>query len=597
LSTASSPALTIVELNGHELGVAVQFWQQAGWSFATLRSVRPFSWDAKHRAFETVDIELGPSPTILVCGPYAAADAAAFNTRPDHHVGFPESDEHDGVPYLLTGKPAEPGQRYQDAAGWFTIAGHSQIGEELFAYAALERSNTQLVLIELQDSVLSLKLILPAQVYPVAACGELEDLPQMKVASGQGDHRHATELLREVIVQSMPLRARHYTPPLIVDTWGFGTKVNQELVESVAASAQNLELDIVTVDKGWEKEIGVWQTGSHFPDGVEGLSRITRSRNLRLGLWASLGNIAPLSELAKQNPDWIATWRGKHQIVSHRNFSLCLGHSPVINYLRDSLAYLAQNGMTWLLHDFETISRCDSTAHDHPAGLGEDWAVRGWYFLLSEFREKFPQVWIENCWNGGRPLDLQMLAHHDTSIGDDWCDVRHNAVAKVGMGAYLPAHWCTSYMADQDQLPLRSQFAIFAVGGPWVLMGNIPKWTQEKTELARRVIKVHKVWRSLFSEGYVSWAQISGWQPDKRWRADQELLGISFFHPSGKELMALVLSEPLSASQVIWHPRSQGRLKITDEFTGDSWLIDSADAVQIDSSAANGHLLSATPIN
>ena len=65
-------------MNGVTLGVEVQSYNDSDWARASVRILRPFSWDAKERAFEIVDLELkAGEPVILVCGPYAAADAAA----------------------------------------------------------------------------------------------------------------------------------------------------------------------------------------------------------------------------------------------------------------------------------------------------------------------------------------------------------------------------------------------------------------------------------------------------------------------------------------------------------------------------------------
>ena len=589
----------VAKVDGVQLGVVAQTWSQTGWSTCNVRLLRTFSWDAKHRAFEILDTQLeNGSPLIAVCGPYATADAAAWNQDAQMDVGFPEREDYDGVLYLVHGEPAVAGDRYQDAAGWIAISGIGLDGQERFVALALEKSNTQLVHICLEGESLEVSLILPKQIYPIAACAELLDLPKMRVTSGAGDIDVAHAKLREMITAAMPERARNYSAPLIVDTWGFGTNVDQALVSSVAATAKELNLEILTIDKGWETIVGQWQPGPHFKDGMDGLAEITASSGTRLGLWASLGNADPISQVALEHPDWIATWRGKTQVVSHKTSSLCMGHAPVIDYLAASLAALAENGLRWLLHDFETISRCDSADHDHPQGLGEDWAVRGWYRLLSEFRQKFPEVWIENCWNGGRPLDLQMVAHHDTTIGDDWCDVRHNAVAKVGLGMYLPAHWCSSYMSDQNQLSLRSQLAIYAVGGPWILMGDIPNWSAEKLNLAKKVMEVYRTWRPLFPDGAVGWASISGWSPDARWRADQEVLAISFVHETGRELMACVISEPLAKSEILWHPVHQGSLKVVNEFTGESKVYSEAEVragLPIAANSADGHLFSAVP--
>ncbi len=587
-------------VDGISLGLLVQYWEQPGWFTGSLRLLRPFSWDAKHRGFEILDLEIQKDkPLILVCGPYAAADAAAWNIYPLNDVGFYESEESDGIPYLLTGSPATAEERYQDAAGWFTISGPQLDGTDRYVSVALERSNTQLVVVLLKDDLLTLSLILPSQIYTIEANSELPDTPSMLINTNNGDHSEGEANLRKVILGTMPERARNYLAPLIVDTWGFGVNVGQELVSSIAQTAEKLGIEILTVDKGWARSVGDWDTSLEFSEGISGLAKIAADRGTRLGLWAALGNADGLSDIAKRHPEWLATWRGKTQVVSHRTHSLCLGHAAVIDHLLASLSNLAEQGMSWLLHDFETISRCDSKSHDHPSGVGEDWAVRGWYRLLTEFRKRYPDVWIENCWNGGRPLDLQVIAHHDTTIGDDWCDVRHNAVAKVGLGKYLPAHWCSSYMSDQNDLPLRAQLAIYAVGGPWVLMGDIPHWSEEKLALAKKVIGVYKKWRHLFPEGSVRWASVSGWEPDSRWRADQEVLALSFLHPTGKELMACVISKPLVGKEIIWHPIHIGAILIRDEFTGEELVLTADEArkgIALRCSEVQGYMFSAMPL-
>jgi hypothetical protein len=599
MQKVQSGQFEVAQVDGKELGVIAQVFSEPGWASCTVRLLRTFSWDAKERAFEIVDFKLEErSELIAVCGPYASADAAAFNVDSETDVGFPEREDYDGVLYLVHGQPATANDRYQDAAGWIVLAGKGLNGEDRFVALALEKSNTQLVHMSLEDQRLNVSLILPKQIYPIAACSELIDLPQMQIKTGFGDVDVAHAELRSMILQAIPARARDYSSPLIVDTWGFGTNVNQALVASVANTAKELELEVLTIDKGWEKIVGEWQPGPHFEDGMPGLAEITSRSGTRLGLWASLGNADPASSVALEHPDWIATWRGKTQVVSHRTSSLCMGHGPVIDYLAGQLDNLANNGLTWLLHDFETISRCDSANHDHPQGLGEDWAVRGWYRLLSEFRARFESVWLENCWNGGRPLDLQMVGHHDTTIGDDFCDVRHNAVAKVGLGRYLPAHWCSSYMSDQNSLTLRSQLAIYAVGGPWILMGDIPNWSAEKLALAKRVMNVYRAWRPMFPTGSVRWASLSGWQADSRWRADQEVLPISFVDESGKELMACVVTESLKQAEIRWHPAYKGAMTITNEFTGESRDYDESEiaaGIAIATETADGHLFAAVP--
>jgi hypothetical protein len=123
----------VAKVDGVELGVVAQTVTESGWSSCSVRLLRCFSWDAKHRAFEILDTQLeNGSPLIAVCGPYATADAAAWNQDAQMDVGFPEREDYDGVLYLVHGEPAAAGDRYQDAAGWIAVSGRGVDGEERF---------------------------------------------------------------------------------------------------------------------------------------------------------------------------------------------------------------------------------------------------------------------------------------------------------------------------------------------------------------------------------------------------------------------------------------------------------------------------------
>ena len=119
--------------------------------------------------------------------------------------------------------------------------------------------------------------------------------------------------------------------------------------------------------------------------------------------------------------------------------------------------------------------------------------MTGWYSVLAALREAHPNLLIENCWNGGKPLDLQMIAHHDTTIGDDWCRSEQNRLAALGLGVYLPSSWTSKYMGDEPHLPLRAQLAPYLVGGPWIFMGDLPGWPAEQlAEMQRAGVQIEK---------------------------------------------------------------------------------------------------------
>jgi hypothetical protein len=94
MEKVSAGKLQVARVGGTDLGVISQSWEESGWASAEVKLLRTFSWDAKDRAFETIEIGLSSAkPLIAVCGPYATADAAAWNVDPDSDVGFPENKD------------------------------------------------------------------------------------------------------------------------------------------------------------------------------------------------------------------------------------------------------------------------------------------------------------------------------------------------------------------------------------------------------------------------------------------------------------------------------------------------------------------------
>lgn len=580
------------------LGLRVSELRLEGWRDVNLRVLRPFSWDAKHRSFALVDLPLSHShERTLVMGPYAAADAAAWNVDAAHDVGFPDRDDQDGVLYRIAGKEPEAGDRFQDSAGWFTLAGLDARERPVVLAAAVDCSETLLVRVRSDGAGVWVALVRPRAIADPTAAAAMPSQPRLLTAIVPGGHSEGEATLRRALASVIPRVSRHEPPPLIVDTWGFGTAIDADLVAALADAAGELGAEIVTLDKGWERAVGDWIARDGYPGGVAGLAGRLSSREQRLGLWLALGNADPDARVAVEHPEWIAQWRGRAQTVSHRTRSLCLGHGAVQRHLVDVVDALVRDGLRWLLHDFETISRCDADHHDHEPGLGEAAAVDGWYRVLDELRRRHPKLRIENCWNGGRPLDLAMIARHDTTIGDDWCDIRHNTAAKIGLGRYLPASWCSTYMSDELELPDRAQFALYVVGGPWVVMGDVAAWSAERRATARGAIDIYRRWRPHFSSTHVIAPLLTASaEAGERRIVGSEVPAVELRDGSTRALVAVVIPDDCDLHDLRWHPPGTDHdLLITDEWTGRTRALTSDEiehGIALPTSRADGLLLS-----
>ncbi len=550
---------------------------------ATVRVLHPFSWDAKYRGFEVDELAIGTGRT-LVSGPYSAADAAALGAGRDFDLR--DDDGTDMTRYLAHGGIPGVGDRVQDAAGWCTIEGLAPDGSPYSLAIALDYSGTTLTELLNDTTDLIVRLALPWQTYsPRAETAR----PGAFVRSGEGTHSDAEGWLRELIRDTIPTRAKGrvtfpLAPPLIADTWGFGENIDATRVEAFFDVASELGVEVVTVDKGWEEHLGDWVARPGYVDGVAGLARLAHDRGMALGMWVGAGNASPDSMVATKHPDWLTTWRGERPLLSFRNFTLCLGHDPARDHVLERLDSLVRDGMDWLLHDFETIPRCDSAEHTHDPGAGEHAAVSGWYSVLAELRRRHPALIIENCWNGGRALDLQMIAHHDTTIGDDWCHSQYNRIAKLGLGRYLPSSWCTAYMADEE-LPLRMQLAPYVVGGPWILMGDLPGWSADYRADVVTAIDIYRRWRSADLDARVIEPRVEG-----------TVAGVATTpRADGSQLAAFAISPDQVGRDATWYPELTGDAVLVDEWTGAATPVNGSDGIPLDTTSATGLVLSVRP--
>jgi hypothetical protein len=274
-----------------------------GWHDATVRVLHPFTWDAKFRGFRIDELAVTPArPRTLVSGAYSVADAAVLNLDESHGTrtpfDFPEGERHDGVLYRTVGHSPEPHERYHDAAGWCTVSATDADGRTVSLATALDRSDVVLLDLLADDHGLTVQVRLPWQTFRPASLPAADALPGLLVRHGLGDHEAAEGWLRALLAASIPNRAADMPPPLIADTWGFGTDIDPQRVTAFFDVAADLGVEVVTVDKGWEDHVGDWNAQAGYAGGVAGIAALAHDRGMKLGLWVGAGNAAPDSAVA-----------------------------------------------------------------------------------------------------------------------------------------------------------------------------------------------------------------------------------------------------------------------------------------------------------
>ncbi len=515
----------------------------------------PFSWDHGDRGVVTATRELAPGTRLcLHAGPYGTADAAAH--RDGVPMEFPVTgDGHryraDEVP------PPRPDDDHQDAAGWLV----ARAGDR-FVCLAWEYSGHLIMTVDVTADDVVITALLPADTFAPTPGSRSGPGPTGWLAVGPGGLDDGAAALRRLASAEMITRPDLSAIPgppgfpcLVANSWGVQENTSTTRILAMMDATAAVGAEVFVVDKGWERSVGDWHANDRFPSGLASLSEEARRRGMGFGVWCGWGNADPRSPVALQHPDWLATWRGHIPVLSFDNHGLCLGHDPARDWVLAELTRLVTDArLTWLLHDFETIARCDSDQHTHDPGAGEHAAEAAFHHILRTLAARFPQLVLENCWNGVRPLDLAMIRSHHTTITEDHCRTHPNTLAKAGLGRYLPLDWQSAYMGAEEREG-RARFAPYVVGGPWVLMDDPETWTdQQRTDLSRAA-EVYKAWRGALRDARVSRPPTS---PDG---VDPVLATVD----DGRALLAV--SAPPAIGEVTVGLGLAGRYRVRDEWS------------------------------
>ncbi|WP_165949394.1 glycoside hydrolase family 36 protein [Kribbella turkmenica] len=548
--------------------------------------LHPFSWDAGLRGVVAPRRRLtGGSTICLHAGPYGTADAVAHrNKKP---MRFP--DAGDGHRYLAGDAPGAH-EDHQDAAAWTLVesGGHCVV-------LAWEYSGSLTTEVSVRDGRARIVSRLPADTFHPRSGSELWNTagPIGWLAVVPGGLDAGASALRSLVIDEvvsapdlsgMPAAAEF--PCLVANSWGVQENTSTERILTMMDATAAIGAEVFVVDKGWERSVGDWHANDRFGTGLRWLSDQARERGMGFGVWCGFGNADPRSPVALEHPDWLATWRGSTPRLSFENHAICLGHDPARDWIQDELRRLVTDfRLTWFLHDFESIARCDRDDHTHDPGAGEHAAELAWHHILRTLKAEFPQLVVENCWNGVRPLDLAMIRSHHTTITEDHCVARWNSLAKVGLGRYLPLDWQSAYMGAED-LPPRARIAPYVIGGPWVLMDDPESWSAETRETLAQAAALFKRWRDPLRTATVHRPQVDL----ERYDAVQASTA------DGRVLLAVGV--PGGTDEIRVRPAEvEGEFRLTDEWTGETCPVSvDQDGIRLRvDPAGDGLLISLTP--
>jgi len=207
----------------------------------------------------------------------------------------------------------------------------------------------------------------------------------------------------------------------------------------------------------FDSGLGSWQADpARFPDGLAALADYAHGVGMKFGLWVEPERIdlALVGRRSATEESWLATSRG--DLGSDRTGLICLAIPAARKWIVDRLAALiADVRPDYLKWDNNTWVNCDRTVHGHDLEDGNYAQVNGLYDVLSQLRDRYPSLLIENVSGGGNRLDFGMLRYTDVAWMDDRTapsvHVRHNV---QGLSAVFPPAYLLSFVTPHADEPL-----------------------------------------------------------------------------------------------------------------------------------------------
>ena len=181
----------------------------------------------------------------------------------------------------------------------------------------------------------------------------------------------------------------------IFNTWEpFLRGINQQTVKELAQVANEIGLDVFTIDDGWQPEYGSNDFDApRFPAGFMGVKATLDSNHLRLGFWV------PLAAISTQAPDYLShpEWVCRDEIGAAKFTGTAAG-SRAVMCLASGYRDLALRRLTQLIERYHPVYiKVDLTTvfnayGEQPGCYASNHSHRGWAESLTRIYEALEYI-------------------------------------------------------------------------------------------------------------------------------------------------------------------------------------------------------------
>jgi alpha-galactosidase len=242
--------------------------------------------------------------------------------------------------------------------------------------------------------------------------------------------------------------------------WGFGRNFQPKQIEDALPEAQKLGMGWVTMDDGWQTNLGDWQPNPQkFPKGDASVRELVdkiHARGMKAQLWWAPLAVSPASELAHEHSDWLLLdSSGSQRKISYwKAFYLCPADPEVVRYHQRLTERIFKVwGFDGLKIDgqfLNAVPPCTNPAHHHKSELESVEQLPYFFKAISDAAHASkPGALIELC-PCGTSYSFFTMPYYNMTVASDpessWQVRSKGKALKALMGDQLP------YFGDHVEL-------------------------------------------------------------------------------------------------------------------------------------------------
>ncbi len=287
--------------------------------------------------------------------------------------------------------------------------------------------------------------------------GEAVRTPRIMLLRWSGNRTDAHNSFRRLLMAHYVPRLNDEPVTLAVtaqtfNRWAAGARPNWATEQGqIAAARINSEIGCNThwFDAGWfegkfPNSVGNWfPKPKDFPNGLRPIGDTCESLGLKFLVWYEPERVGDGTVIARKHPEFVLPANKR----SGKGGLFNLGDPKARRWLTDLLVRQIQE---FNIHTYRNDFNIDPLpfwrGNDAPDrhGMTEIRYVEGLYAMWDELRQKYPDMYLDNCASGGRRIDLETVMRAVVQTRSDTACMpgreHWDQAQAYGLSLYLPQH-------------------------------------------------------------------------------------------------------------------------------------------------------------